>query len=196
MRTDNGQNRAASVATIAVLVLAVVGVLVFLFLGRPKPVKVALTTPRPPRTPEPTATAAPMSVYVTGAVVNPNQTYTLPAGSRVDAAIAAAGGALPSADLTRVNLADVLRDGAQVYVPAIAQPVIETATPVGGERINVNTATVDELDALPGIGPSLAQRIIDDRAANGPFTAASDLERVSGIGPVLIDSIRELIRFE
>lgn len=183
--------------TLGVLALTVIGIAIILILGRPKHTKVALSTPRPTGTPEPTATPSPVTVHVSGAVARPNQTYTLPPNSRVEAAIAAAGGALPDADLSRVNLADILRDGAQIHVPSSSQPgSAPLATPIGGIKINVNTATAAELDTLPGIGPTLAQRIVDYRTRQGAFTSADDLDNVSGIGMSLIDQLRDFVRFD
>ncbi|MBK8135869.1 MAG: ComEA family DNA-binding protein [Chloroflexi bacterium] len=184
----------SGVMTLGVLALTVIGIAIILILGRPRQTKVAVTSPRPTGTPEPTATPSPVTVHVSGAVARPNQTYTLPPNSRVEAAIAAAGGALPGADLSRVNLADLLRDGAQIHVPS-GQVTAPPATPIGGVKINVNIATAAELDTLPGIGPALAQRIVDYRTRQGAFVSVDDLDKVSGIGPTLIEQLRDFVRF-
>ncbi|MCZ7546637.1 MAG: ComEA family DNA-binding protein [Anaerolineae bacterium] len=93
-------------------------------------------------------------------------------GAVAQDAVDAAGGALASADLARVNLAHVLRDGDQIHVPAREEQVrLATTSPV----VNLNHATVAELDTLPGVGPGLAQRIIDFREANGPFTSIEEV---------------------
>lgn len=120
---------------------------------------------------------APLVIDVAGAVASPG-VVELPAGARVRDAIGAAGGLVDGADGSSINLARPLVDGEQVYVA------------VAGEHsagsVNVNAADADALEALPGIGPVLAERIVADRAANGPFASVADLERVSGIGPALV----------
>jgi competence protein ComEA len=102
----------------------------------------------------------------------------LPAGARVRDAIGAAGGFLDDADRSSINLARPLIDGEQVRVAVAGD---EAVGPV-----NVNAADAEALDVLPGIGPVLAERIVADRAAHGPFASLDDLERVSGIGPSLV----------
>jgi competence protein ComEA len=134
-------------------------------------------------------------VYITGAVAQPEQLLTLLPSSRVSDAIEAAGGATDSADLERVNLAGILRDGDQIHVPAFEEEVT-LATPSGGGIVNVNTATAEELDTLPGIGPAVAERIIAYREANGPFADLAALDAVEGVGPALLEGIQELVVFE
>ena len=119
----------------------------------------------------------PLVIDVVGAVASPG-VMELPAGARVRDAIGAAGGFLDDADRSSINLARPLVDGEQVYVAVAGD---EAVGPV-----NVNTADAEALDALPGIGPVLAERIVADRAAHGPFASLEDLERVPGIGPSLV----------
>jgi competence protein ComEA len=135
----------------------------------------------------PTATPGMLTVYVSGAVATPG-VYTLPAGSRVDAAVQAAGGFLPGAEQESINLAKPLEDGQQIDVPGI----VDTSH-VNAGRVNINTATVAELDTLPGIGPTTAQSIVDYRLQNGPFQAIQDIQNVPGIGPTTYDGIKDYI---
>lgn len=190
--------RTTIIAFIVVAVMIAVGA-VLLYSGRPQPVEITINPPEPTATPEPTHTPAPILVYVTGEVNNPETTITLPYGSRVSDAIEAAGGLTENADLERVNLAAIARDGDQIHVPAIGDDETgETALPTssGGEIVYINSATLEELQTLPGIGATTAQAIIDYREENGPFTGLEDLDNVPGIGPSTLENIAELISFE
>lgn len=123
-------------------------------------------------------------VHVDGAVGAPG-VYELATGSRVADAVELAGGLTEKADTSTLNLALVLTDGEKVYVPeeGEAAPQVSTGeTSSSGGLININTATADELETLPGIGEATAAAIIEDRESNGPFSAPEDLMRVSGIG--------------
>jgi comEA protein len=142
-----------------------------------------------------TPTPGMIEVYVTGEVAA-QALVSLPAGSRVEDAINAAGGAGSNADLARVNLSQLLNDGDLVYVPPLVGESIQTPTPNHLPLVHVNSATVEELDTLPGIGPSLAQAIIDYRTENGPFTSLEDLDNVPGVGPAKLDAIRDLVTFD
>lgn len=156
-----------------------------------------------------TPPAAPdVVVHVSGHVVNPG-VVTLPAGSRVVDAVTAAGGAQPDADLDAVNLARVLVDGEQIHVPSPGESAAPPAPASGAGAaapggsttlgtgasglVNLNTATIAELDALPGVGPAIAQRIVDWREANGGFRDVAELDEVSGIGPSLMGSLDALV---
>jgi competence protein ComEA len=133
-------------------------------------------------------------VSVVGQVVRPGL-VTLPSGARVADAIAAAGGLLPAADPASVNLAAVVADGEQLAVgvpgPAAAAPAAGSAA--AGGLVDLNTAGVAELDALPGIGPVLAQRIVDHRTQRGPFETVDELDDVPGIGPAIAAELAELV---
>lgn len=154
--------------------------------------------------------AAPSTIVVdvAGAVVNPS-VVTLAQGARVNDAIAASGGLLPEADASKINRAAPLTDGAQVFVPlqgeeatsgadgAVVGATGSTSADASGSTatspVNINSAGLDELDALPGIGPSTAQSIIDDRTQNGPFASVEDIMRVSGIGEKKFEKLSSLI---
>jgi competence protein ComEA len=134
-------------------------------------------------------------VYVTGAVANPGELLTLPPESRVQAALDAAGGAASSADLSRINLAAILHDGDQVHVPEQGEAGSAIATPTD-LRVHINTATLEELMLLPGIGETTAQAILDYRAANGLFNNLEALDAVEGIGPSTLEALADLVRFD
>lgn len=146
----------------------------------------------------PVPTDKPIVVHITGAVPRPG-VYALPQGARVQDGISAAGGFLAEALKTDINLAQLLEDGEKLDVPFIegASPVIGTPLPevvtTTTELININTASAAELDALPGIGPTTAQKIIEYRDQNGPFINAEDIINVSGIGPGTYERIKDLI---
>lgn len=103
-------------------------------------------------------------------------------------AIAAAGGVAPGGDLAPINRAARVVDGQQVLVPrrASGAGVAVGSSRAPGARVSINTASEQDLDALPGIGPATAARIVEDRQANGPFASIDDLQRISGIGPATI----------
>jgi len=155
-----------------------------------------LVTITPDLTPDPTATSKLIRVHVTGAVIVPG-VYTLPETARLEDAIQAAGGLQESADPQSLNLAAVLVDGQRLFIPTIQETILIT-----GERglslqnatlVNINTASISELDALPGIGEVKAQAIFDYRQKNGLFTALEDLMKVEGIGQALFDRLQGLI---
>jgi competence protein ComEA len=138
------------------------------------------------------APAATLIVDVEGHVVHPG-IQTLPAGSRVYAALQAAGGIAPGTDTTGLDLARPLLDGEQLRVglPGAPTPPAGVAEPTGGhgkhakgvgQPVNLNTATVDQLETVPGIGPAMAQRVLDWRAQHGRFTTIGQLRQVKGIG--------------
>ncbi|RZU30925.1 ComEA family DNA-binding protein [Blastococcus saxobsidens] len=143
--------------------------------------------------------SATVVVSVVGQVGRPGL-VTLGTGARVADAVEAAGGLLPGADPASVNLAAPLSDGQQIAVgvPGAAGPVVGApssggATGGGGGRVDLNAAGVVDLDALPGIGPVLAQRIVDHRARNGPFRSVDELDDVPGIGPAIAADLAELV---
>jgi len=160
----------------------------------------------------PLPSPAPIQVHVSGAVLQPG-VYALPIGSRAEQAIQAAGGAAPKADLQALNLAEALEDGSQLIVPTQAPPVTATSamplpqvtdsptqvhywltpTPTVQFPININTATLEELDVLPYIGQVRASEIIAYRTAHGPFKRIEELLKVYGITQEVFDRIKDLI---
>jgi competence protein ComEA len=156
------------------------------------------SVPSSPPVGEVAETSATVVVSVVGQVASPGL-VTLPSGSRVADAIAAAGGLLPEADPASVNLAAVVADGEQLAVGLPGTVAAGGAPPDGsaaagaGGLIDLNTAAVAELDALPGIGPVLAQRIVDHRSRQGPFRSVEELDDVPGIGPAIAAALAELV---
>jgi competence protein ComEA len=137
----------------------------------------------------PPPTQMPIMVHVTGAVVSPGL-YSLPQDSRVNDAIKAAGGFLENADTSFINLAATVKDGDQIHVPEL-MPGLSIGG--AGLLVNLNTATQAELENLPGIGPTLAQRIIEYRTQYGFFDTIDALKNVPGIGEATFEEIKELI---
>ncbi len=140
--------------------------------------------------------AAPkLFVHVVGAVRRPGL-FRLADGTRVAGAVARAGGPTKHADLTALNLAAPLVDGQQVIVPRRGPggvPAAIAGTSVPGAKISLASATVEQLDELPGIGPVTAQKILDWRTKHGPFRSVDDLDDVPGIGPARIEQLRDLV---
>jgi competence protein ComEA len=191
----------STIVVLAVMGIFIIGSGALLLSSRPKPVSITINPPIPTATPAPTATPSPILVYVTGAVMQPQTTVQIPYDSRVADAIAAVGGLSNTADRTRVNLAGTLRDGDQVHVPEIVLDNTQTVpnalpTSSSGNMVRINTATQEELESLPGIGPVTAQNIIAYRDANGAYTQLEDLDNVSGIGPATLEQLADLILFD
>lgn len=148
---------------------------------------ILLPTPKPAR----------VTIYVTGAVKAPG-VYQLPPGSRAEDAIKAAGGFRTSANQAGVNLAELLEDGQSIYVPMPGEnapaPSTKKSTPTTFNQIvNLNTASVELLDQLPGIGPSKAREIVSYRQKYGAFDTIEEILDVPGIGPGIFEDIRDLI---
>ncbi len=163
----------------------------------------AVTLPPPSTLAAPaTDPPGPLYVHVAGAVQHPG-VYPVSSGARVDAAVAAAGGVTPDGDLDALNLAAPLADGQRVYVPVIGEVDPSTvagapgAAPAGSSApsgpLDLNAATTDDLERLPGVGPATAAAIVDDRTNNGPFATVDDLERVPGIGPAKLAALRDYV---
>ena len=148
----------------------------------------------------PVPTDKPIVVHITGAVPRPG-VYALPEGARVQDVISAAGGFLAEADKAMINLARVLEDGelldipyAEGFSPVIPTPAQDIIVPgTDTDLININTAASFELETLPGIGSTTAQKIIEYREANGPFISTEDIINVSRIGPGTYERIKDII---
>ncbi|WP_307806948.1 ComEA family DNA-binding protein [Naasia sp. SYSU D00057] len=169
-----------------VLVLVAVAVAVLVSAVGSAGTTVAVPAPAPPASPR----AAPtLLVHVLGAVRAPGL-YSLPDGSRAVDAVAAAGGLADDADAGGINLARRVSDGEQLAVPRVGE-----APPVaaGPGRVDLNTATAEQLDTLPGIGPALAARILAWREEHGGFASADDLLEVPGLGEKTVGELRDLV---
>lgn len=156
----------------------------------PEPVSLSAET-------SPSASASPsgeLVIDVVGKVKRPG-IVTLPAGSRVHDAVAEAGGVRGKVDAATLNMARVLTDGEQIIVGVepVAGGATTGGTPEAGARISLGTATLEQLDTLPGIGPVTAQAIIDHRTEHGPFTSVDDLLDVKGIGEKTLSDIRDQV---
>ncbi|MFO7298865.1 MAG: ComEA family DNA-binding protein [Actinomycetes bacterium] len=152
------------------------------------------TARMPPPATAPAAPATTIRVHVGGWVASPG-VVTVPEGSLVADAIVAAGGMRPGARADAINLAAPVSDGAQVIVPGPGTGADTGASPDGGGGgpISINRATATDLEALPGVGPVLAARIVSFRDQNGPFQTVEDLLQVPGIGEAKLAAIRDLI---
>jgi competence protein ComEA len=155
----------------------------------------AFAAPAAVRAPAP---APRLVIDVAGAVRRPGL-YRLPHGSRIADAVARAGGATGKAALDGVNLAAPLADGEQVIVPLRVAGLGAAAAPAGtagataSGPVSLSTATAEQLDALPGIGPVTAQKILDYRTKHGAFQSVDELDAISGIGPAKLDQLRALV---
>jgi competence protein ComEA len=198
--------RAGGVARVVVgAVAAAAVVLAAVLLLRPTARAAPVEDVLPRASAAPVASAAPPAapstlvivVQAAGAVARPG-VYRLPPGARVDDLVRAAGGLAPDADGDRVNLAAVLSDGQRVYVPRAGEDVPADAATSGSsstaELIDLNRASISDLDALPGIGPTTAQAIVDYRTKHGRFRSVDDLLDVRGIGPAKLDEIRPFVK--
>jgi len=191
-RLDPGRRGVVVVALVALVAAAVAGVGAW----RARPTPEPLAAPVPIESSGSPSAGPVLVVAVAGKVRRPG-VVRLPSGSRVADAITAAGGAVPGADLGLVNLARKVVDGEQVVVgvPAPGAGPVGAAPPApgSGALLDLNTATVAQLDELPGVGPVLAQRLIDYRTANGGFRSVDQLREVDGIGESRFQKLKELV---
>jgi len=186
------------------LLLAAAGALALILLLGRFVLGAGTTTPAVPLPPPPAEgagvtglPAARVVVDVVGAVRRPGL-YRLEQGSRIADAVARAGGATRRADLAMINLAALLADGEQVVVPKRGAPAVGSGgaaaapgSPTG--PVHLSTATLEQLDTLPGIGPVTAQKILDYRDKHGAFSSVDELDAVPGIGPARMDQVRDLV---
>ncbi len=137
-------------------------------------------------------------VQVEGAIATPG-TYRLPGGSRLDELVDQAGGLADEADPSTLNLAARVGDGEVVHIPARTTAVPATEPPgtaTAMTRVNINTATAEELEQLPGIGPVLSERIVAYREQNGPFASLDQVVQVEGISTRLLEDLRPLVTLD
>jgi competence protein ComEA len=135
------------------------------------------------------------TAHAAGAVLRPG-VYKLPPGARVTDLLDAAGGPVPDADLDQLNLAAPVADGERIYVPHRGEspPPVAGAPPGPTGPVDLNRATAEELDALPGVGPATAKAIIDHRTKNGRFRSVDDLLEVRGIGEAKLADLRDKVK--
>ena len=178
---DFSREQMKALLTVSVVALGIAGFFFLSSRGEAVEIKEPISTP---------IKAEMVYVHVAGEVAKPGL-YVLMKGARVADALAAAGGSTSHAQLEDINLARVLNDGEQLLVPGIEKP---TPTKVSFKNytgmVNINRASIAQLDSLPGIGPVLAARIIEYRKTHGPFVAIEDLRKVRGIGTRLFDEIK------
>ncbi|HEX2419900.1 MAG TPA: ComEA family DNA-binding protein [Micromonosporaceae bacterium] len=194
-RVHPGRHGLRSLAAVAVAVLVLAGGLAWWSRPRPEPIP----TPQPAAAPvaHPRASSEQVVVAVTGKVRRPGL-VTLASGSRVADAITAAGGVLPGTEIGYLNLARKVTDGELIVVGATPPPEAQPgAGPEGlgaaGGKVNLNTASLQQLDGLPGVGPVLAQRILNFRDQHGSFRSVTDLRQVDGIGPARYEQLKDLV---
>lgn len=207
-RWDPGRWGAVALAAVVVVAAVVTGIGVWG--GRPVAESVpalpvvagASSAPSSPGSVPSPAAGAPVVVHVAGKVQRPGL-VTLPDGARVGEAVEAAGGALPKVDLTSLNLAARVVDGQQIVVGAPAPAPVQAAAPgapavaaapAGDGKLDLNAATLEQLDGLPGVGPVTAKKILDWRTQNGRFGAVEQLREIPGIGEARFGTLRELVR--
>lgn len=178
-------------AVFLLILLGVGGFILFVINSRPKGVEFPVNSE-----------SKPIYAHICGAVQKPGIIRLKP-GTRVFEALKKAGGALPNADLSQVNLAQFVEDGEQIYLPVKGEPprtakvasrrkirVKENTKPKFSGPVNLNTATRAQLESIPGIGPALSERIIRFRQEHGPFQTYEELDKVSGIGKSSLEKFR------
>lgn len=173
---------------VGLFLVIIIAAVINLVTAQPRGIPIELS---PPPTP------APVRVHVNGAVGHPD-VYSLPSGSIVQDAIEAAGGLTSVASIENINLASPLQDGQLIYIFSNEESTTESShIPPSSNttirQININTADASDLERLPGIGPSLAGKIVEFRQLNGPFETVEQLLEISGIGPSKLEEIKDYI---
>ncbi|NES29081.1 ComEA family DNA-binding protein [Micromonospora terminaliae] len=204
---DPGRRGVRALAVVAAVVVLVAGIWAWRSRPQAEPVRPVAAVGAPETAaPAPTGSSGQVVVALAGKVRRPGL-VRLPAGARVADAIQAAGGALPGVDVALLNPARKVTDGELILV-GVSAPPGQAAPPgpaaggggpaaggaaPGGGPVNLNTATLAQLDALPGVGPVLAQRILDHRDQHGGFRSVSDLRQVDGIGDARYEQLKDLV---
>jgi competence protein ComEA len=180
-------------AVIIVIIICTSGVV---FWTKQKPAAIITPPPSPVDQKKELVKPKEVVVYVSGAVKQPG-VVKLPSGSRVIDALNLLGGPLPAADLNGVNLAALLVDGQQIHIPNQGDggsgSVVTAGSKTPGGKVNINNADAAALDLLPGVGPAMAQKIIDYRKSNGPFRMLEDIKNVPGIGESKYQNLKDKI---
>lgn len=216
MRQSPGQHHHMLVWVIVALIAVVGGgLVVFVLINQPSRQAVPPIEPvldplmQPVLTPQATPTPQDVVVYISGAVQQPD-VYALPYDARVKDVVLAAGGFLADADSEQVNLAARIEDEQHIHIPHIGEEPLPAGRSdgagsagtgvrddsVAASLINLNRANQSELEELPGVGQVIAQRIVEYRQANGPFTSVDELQNVTGVGPAMFEKISPLVTVE
>lgn len=195
---DPGRRGVRALTLVAVLVVLGAGFWAWQSRPQAEPVEpaAAVTPVVPSASTDPTEAGGELVVAVAGKVRRPGL-VRVPAGARVADAVQAAGGALPGVDVALFNPARKVVDGELILIGVTAPPGVTSAGgaagAVPGGKVNLNTATLAQLDTLPGVGPVLAQRILDHREEHGGFRSVSDLRQVGGIGDTRYEQLKDLV---
>jgi competence protein ComEA len=196
---DPGRRGVRALALVAVLVVLAAAVLAWRARPRIEPIAPGVSPPPVADAAVPSVASTAVVVAVAGRVRRPGL-VRLPSGARVADAIAEAGGVLPGTDVAFLNLARKVSDGELIVVGVTPPPgvgvdagVAGAAPGVSGGKVNLNTATVAQLDTLPGVGPVLAQRIVDHRDRHGSFRSVGELRQVDGIGDAKYEQLKQLV---